>query len=79
MVNNNESKPLEKILNKCFRCKWGRKRGRKRKHKEEPDVFGGSSNPEDPHQRPDVTMKQARSSLLQDCSESNPDSTFKGR
>ena len=79
MINNNESKPLEKILNKCFRCKWGRKRGRKRKHKEEPDVFGGSSNPEDPHQRPDVTMKQARSSLLQDCSESNPDSTFKGR
>jgi len=75
MVNNNESKPLEKILNKCFRCK----RGRKRKHKEEPDVLGGSSNPKDPHQRPDVTMKQARSSLLQDCSESNPDSRFKGR
>ena len=63
---------------KCFRCKRGRKRGRKRQHKEEPDVLGSKSNPRDPHQRPDVTMQQARSSLLQDCSESNRDSRFKG-
>ena len=34
-------------------------------------MLGGSSNPKDPHQRTDVTMQQARRSLLQDCSEIN--------